>query len=338
MEKLKPSSSQEESVEDQDSYTFALASYLPDQQDIPSGIHLLSPNELAPEDGRSDEEIAAQLKMGTPLSYHNQPDPISASLEDRTASPLNYEEDAEVAEESFVEEPSEPKPVWWQRLAALFILPVEAQADQDEEIAWVTWCTATLITMVSVLAFIDLSRHIGQFALVPADPFRLQGTTLVTYFFLHANLWHLVCNLYFLLVFGDNVERDLDAPLFLTVMLAATVFGALLHSSLSADSSVPLVGSSAAISAIVVYYALRFPKRKLAVLIVSRWIPISALYGLLLWLAIQSVGVVTQLFAFSTTSYIAHIGGALIGWLAWLARRPRLEDHLRSNHPSREMN
>jgi len=102
---------------------------------------------------------------------------------------------------------SAPPDEWWKSIAAFFGMPVEFDAPAQERHPVVTWFLAAVIISASVHAFFDLQEAVQLFGLIPAHALRLHGLTFVTSFFLDAGVIHLVGNMYFLLVFGDDVEN-----------------------------------------------------------------------------------------------------------------------------------
>ena len=148
---------------------------------------------------------------------------------------------------------------------------------------------------------------------------------LVTYAFLHGDFWHLLGNMLFLWVFGDNVEDDLGHFGFLAFYLVAAVLSGLAHIMLTDLTLTPLVGASGAVSAVVAAYAIAHPKVRVWVLVLGRIpLPIPALWLILAWAGLQII-----LFAFdpgSNVSYAAHIGGLLAGAAIFpLVRRKQLQ-------------
>jgi membrane associated rhomboid family serine protease len=169
-------------------------------------------------------------------------------------------------------------------------------------------------------------RHeslIGEFALIPDRALRLGGLTLVTSFFLHAGWWHLVGNLYFLIVFGDNVEEYLGRGRWLLLLLFANLAGALSHLLAEPHSSIPCIGASGGISGLLAFYAFRFPKARLGLRIWMRysyrapWVTFPAWAGFAVWMALQFLGVFEQMNGLSNVSAMAHLGGAAAGIVAW---------------------
>jgi membrane associated rhomboid family serine protease len=159
---------------------------------------------------------------------------------------------------------------------------------------------------------------------VPANLWRDNGLSLITSFFLHAGIVHLLGNLYFLNVFGDNVEDYLGKKRFLFLLIAATVIGGLCHAYIDRASLIPAVGASGGISGLIIFYALLFPNRELGFVWVTGftrpiWHKFSALTALIVWIIWQYLGFITQIQGQATVSFAAHLGGAATGFLFWLA-------------------
>jgi membrane associated rhomboid family serine protease len=212
----------------------------------------------------------------------------------------------------------------WKSIPAIFGFPVETDTDELARRAWCTWTLAAVIGAISIWAFFHLNSAIEQFGLIPAQVFRLGGLTLLTSFFLHGGIWHLVGNLYFLLIFGDNVEDFLGRWRYVLLLLAATLTGDIVHVLLKPDSMIPCIGASGGISGVIVFYALQFPRARLSFLCRRyygwgyNWWSIPAWAALALWLLMQTFTVVMQVRGFSNVAATAHLGGAATGFALWL--------------------
>ena len=132
--------------------------------------------------------------------------------------------------------------------------------DEDASVRHVPWATWLLI-FLNVLAYLFLSGEAGgdawvkQWGLVPAEP---HWYHFITANFVHGDLMHLVGNMLFLLVFGDNVE-DAFGPLpFLALYFLGGLAGDLWFISANATSSIPSVGASGCIATLAGAYALLF--------------------------------------------------------------------------------
>jgi membrane associated rhomboid family serine protease/Zn-finger nucleic acid-binding protein len=221
----------------------------------------------------------------------------------------------------------------WKWIPAIFGFPVESETDALRRTPLFTWLLAAVILLISIKAFSNLEAVVGQFGFIPAEAFRSGGLTLLSSFFLHADWFHLLGNLYFLLIFGDNVEDFLGRLRYGLLILIATVFGDLVHLLGSPGSTTPCVGASGGISGIIVYYALQFPKARLGFMfryfVYFRWLQIPAWGALVFWLLLQTIGLVQQVHGVSNVAATAHLGGAFVGFVCWLCWRE--QEHCLAN-------
>ena len=158
-----------------------------------------------------------------------------------------------------------------------------------------------------------------DFGFVPADP---SWTTLLTSMFLHGSLWHLLGNMFFLWMFGDNVEDVLGSVTFVAVYLLSGAAAVGLHLMMSPDSHVPLIGASGAISGILGVYAAFFPKVPTDLsIILLRWevktFHVTALGAIGIWFGEQLllgwVMSVSGLDEYIPIAFWAHVGGLVFG-------------------------
>jgi membrane associated rhomboid family serine protease/Zn-finger nucleic acid-binding protein len=219
----------------------------------------------------------------------------------------------------------------WKTLPGLFGLPVEVEAPEEARFPWATAMTAFVIATVSITAFFNLKPTIQQYGLIPQQAWRDHGLTFLTSFFLHGSAWHLLGNLYFLIVFGRGVERDVGPWRWLLLFFAAGVMGDLLDIALDPRGDLPTIGASGGISGILAYYAFKFPEAKLAIffrisIVYFRWVEFPAWVGFLVWIALQAVGASRQMAGQGEVASLAHLGGVAVGvifWLTWRNPPPR---------------
>jgi len=210
---------------------------------------------------------------------------------------------------------------WWHWIPALLGMPVEHEPEGLSRWPWITWGLAAIVSVVSILAFFDLRDAVQLFGFIPTEFGRYGGLTLLTSFFLHAGIFHLLGNLYFFMVFGDNVEDFLGKGRFVLLLLCSTLLGNLLHALGAPDSTLPCVGASGGISGVITFYALTFPRARLGILVGAYfrygWIRMPAYAMFLMWVALQAFGVWAQLAGSSNVSSLAHLGGAAVGVVFW---------------------
>ena len=91
-------------------------------------------------------------------------------------------------------------------------------------------------------------QYVGGPAMGPLDKFSIpEWMTLISYMFFHFDVFHLLGNMLFLWVFGDNVEDAMGHLKFLVFYLACGVAGALAHTAVASESATPLIGASGAV-------------------------------------------------------------------------------------------
>jgi membrane associated rhomboid family serine protease len=177
-----------------------------------------------------------------------------------------------------------------------------------------------------------LERFIMGYGLIPAELLgnapiihtAIPGAlTLVTSMFLHGGLLHLLGNMLYLWIFGNNIEDLLGRFRFLLFYLACGVFAALAHVILNPNSTMPMVGASGAIAGVLGAYLISFPRARVLVLvflfIFITTARIPAFWVLGFWFIMQLMYVSSDVGAGSNIAYMAHIGGFVIGML--LVRR-----------------
>jgi membrane associated rhomboid family serine protease len=144
--------------------------------------------------------------------------------------------------------------------------------------------------------------------------------TLVTYQFFHADIAHLLGNMVFLWVFGDDIERALGRARYLAFYLLVGVGGALVFVAYDPHSGIELIGASGAIAGVVVAYLMLRPCAKITVLIGIIPLRISAYW-------VVGVFVLTQLWNLGASSksevaYWCHFGGMISGGLLFPLLKP----------------
>jgi membrane associated rhomboid family serine protease len=143
--------------------------------------------------------------------------------------------------------------------------------------------------------------------------------TLVTSMFLHGGWAHLIGNMWFLFVFGDNVEDRLGRGRFLIFYFASGFGAALLQVLIDPSSTVPMVGASGAISGVLGAYAALFPGARVLTLVpifvFIQFIELPALLLIAAWFVLQLVQGLLTLGVGSGggIAFFAHIGGFVAG-------------------------
>jgi membrane associated rhomboid family serine protease len=139
--------------------------------------------------------------------------------------------------------------------------------------------------------------------------------------FLHGGFLHILFNMWYLWIFGDNVEDRMGKGWFIVFYLAAGVAGDLAHALSDPTSAVPTIGASGAISGVLGAYVVFYPWANVYTAVVFfyflRVVAIPALLVIGAWFALQFLsGSITWLSGVSTgTAYWAHIGGFIFGFV-----------------------
>jgi len=165
---------------------------------------------------------------------------------------------------------------------------------------------------------------------------RADWYTIVTYMFMHGGWIHIVFNMWFLWVFGDNVEDAMGPVRFVLFYLLCGIAAAFTHIAASPESAFPVVGASGAIGGVMGAYAILYPRVPVHLLVVFifyiRVVVVPAYLMLGYWFLLQVVGAVPALRGTGGgVAFWAHVGGfaAGIALLPLFRDRARIEAHRR---------
>lgn len=256
--------------------------------------------------------------------------PMTPEQKEKSLSPKAREKLAvwkvELAKADYQAADTGPPEEAWKWVPAILGIPVEIDAPALSRRPWRTWSTVVLCilaTLPVLFASGSAAGYFRQWGFVPAQWYRYGGLTLITSFFLHGGWFHLLGNMYFLVVFGDNVEDRLGGVWFILLLLAGHSVGMLAHACFEPNPHIPCVGASAGISAVLAFYAVAFPRVRLGFIFrvwyVFRWVSMPAILALVLYSLLQIVGVWMQVSGISGVSYLGHLGGLVVGLVAvWL--------------------
>ena len=148
---------------------------------------------------------------------------------------------------------------------------------------------------------------------LPADYAQIPGwATLVTSLFLHGNWIHLIGNMLFLWIFGDNVEDSMGPVRYIVFYLVCGALATLMHAVTQPTMEEPLIGASGAISGILGAYLILHPKARLLVLfmvIIPLRLPAWIVLGSWILLQVINLGGGIE----KEVAWWAHIGGFIAG-------------------------
>ena len=157
-------------------------------------------------------------------------------------------------------------------------------------------------------------------------PFDVAFLTLLTSMFLHSGIAHILGNMLFLWIFGDNVEDFYGHFTYLLFYIACGVGSGLFHVVFNLSSTLPALGASGAISGVMGAYLVLYPRSRILTLVFVFLVPIPAIFILVYWFVIQFVSGIGSLGAAASggVAWWAHVGGFLIGiMVTTLAKRGR---------------
>ncbi len=201
-------------------------------------------------------------------------------------------------------------------------------------------CVAVFVFQIT-LSQSQLEAFFMQYGAVPAEITDFRNLpSLLTSMFLHGGLGHLLGNMVFLYVFGDNIEDAMGHVSYLLFYLLCGIAAGLTQILLNPDSTIPLIGASGAISGVMGAYIVLFPQGKVraivlyTVMLVPAWIMIGVWFALQLFSGFSTLGGPDV----GGVAFWAHVGGFVAGAiLVWIfrdkdavARQNAVREHHRS--------
>lgn len=198
----------------------------------------------------------------------------------------------------------------------------------------------SLIALTVLVFFLQITSpdqegFVYQYALVPMQIDLSNPQTwypFITSIFLHGGFLHIISNMLFLYVFGDNVEGEFPPFVYLFVYLGAGVIGALSQYIFMPDLTIPMLGASGAVAGSLGAYFALFPHHKITTLITLPFLitttRLSAALMLGYWFVLQIVSGVGSFGGIEEgvggVAYFAHIGGFVFGFIvAKMLPRPQ---------------
>ncbi len=172
-----------------------------------------------------------------------------------------------------------------------------------------------------------LNLFMYHYGLVPVNLFE-RPQTVLTHMFLHGSWLHIIGNMWFLWVFGDNVEDRLGRLRYLVFYILSGLGAAIIQMLVSfvfGGANIPMVGASGAISGVLGAYLWMFPHARILALVpiffFLTFMELPAVFFIGLWILIQVInGLITlPLSGVGGVAWFAHIGGFVVGYL--LAKR-----------------
>ena len=198
------------------------------------------------------------------------------------------------------------------------MFPLYDQSIKSQRPPYLTIFLITANVAIFLFTFFspNFDQIIQEYGTVPSQILKGENlSTLFTSMFLHAGFLHLIGNMWFLWLFGDNVEHDLGKIRFLIFYFIAGIIASLIHvfSVSPRELNIPTIGASGAISGLLGGYVILFPKNKIRAFMMLYFRPIlfdvPAFFYVGVWFLYQLLYVGTP----TSVAYMAHIGGFIAG-------------------------
>jgi membrane associated rhomboid family serine protease len=204
------------------------------------------------------------------------------------------------------------------------MFPLGDDDSQRRTLPVVTYALIGVNVLVFLLELSGGDAFINAWAFVPArfaaNPGG-QAITIFTAMFMHGGWMHLLGNMLFLWIFGDNVEDRFGRLKFLLFYLLTGIAATFAQFALAPHSPVPNVGASGAIAGVLGAYILMFPHARVNVLLGRQVVAMPAIVVLGFWIAVQlfsgvgTIGHTGESAGTGGVAYMAHIGGFFTGLL-----------------------
>lgn len=201
----------------------------------------------------------------------------------------------------------------------------------SRHVPFVTWGLIGVNFAIFFMSYLsdDWGFWVKNFALYPQEIVSGSGFyRLISSMFLHGSWGHIIGNMLFLYLFGDNVEDALGHSKFLIFYLLSGIIASLIYAFMNAHSFVPLIGASGAIAAVMGGYFLLYPRAKidflLVLIIYIRIIALPAWLVLGAWFGFQTIMSFGGAQEGANIAYLAHFGGFIFGFLLMLPKFWRL--------------
>jgi len=196
---------------------------------------------------------------------------------------------------------------------------------KDENVSktrpYVTYALIIINVVVFFWSLFDYENIINAYGFKPAD---FAILTIFTSMFLHGGLDHIFGNMWFLWIFGDNVEDKFGKAKYIVFYLLSGIAATLTHYLTNLGSDIPTIGASGAISGVLGAYLAFFPKVRVHVASYYYHGTVPASYMLAFWFVLQLIfGAASFAGARgSGIAFFAHIGGFVFGYaVAYLYKK-----------------
>ncbi|HEU19921.1 MAG TPA: rhomboid family intramembrane serine protease [Deltaproteobacteria bacterium] len=184
-----------------------------------------------------------------------------------------------------------------------------------------------IVFLIEMMFVSGIDRFIYTYGLVPARytvpsiavHFTLfdQLVSFVSFMFLHGGFWHLLGNMWFLYIFGDNVEDHFGHVKYLIFYLLCGWLSGMTHLVVNWTSHIPTIGASGAVAGVMGAYFILYPRARvltvIPIIIIPYFIEIPAAFFLAVWFLFQFLNAALSDAHAAGIAWWAHIGGFIFG-------------------------
>jgi membrane associated rhomboid family serine protease len=200
------------------------------------------------------------------------------------------------------------------------------------------YITVTIIALNAIAWFFELSmgeRQLTEFLFVyGVVPAAFSWPTLITSMFLHGSWSHVIGNMWYLWIFGDNVEDRLGHGRFIVFYLLCGIAAAMGQIAMDPSSELPTIGASGAIAGVMGAYFVLYPHSRVLTLIPWIFIQIVEVPAIVLlgfWFLMQflsagAIAVTASSHGGGGVAFAAHVAGFVVGMLGvFVFRKPQVD-------------
>lgn len=185
----------------------------------------------------------------------------------------------------------------------------------------VTYTIIAVNVMVFILrVFMEFSGYLdwffNTFAIIPF--LIVQGEqlyTLITAMFIHGDIFHILFNMLYLYIFGNNIEDSMGSGRFILFYAVCGVLASFAHIYMDPTSPIPTIGASGAVAGVLGAYMVLYPRERVDALLGYFYVRVRAVVVLLSWFALQLLYGILSLgdTSHGGVAFFAHIGGFVAG-------------------------
>lgn len=210
------------------------------------------------------------------------------------------------------------------------MFPLDDASRRPTRFPIVTASIVALNALAFVFELMGGDSFVVQWSVIPADIVAGRHlTTIVTALFMHASWSHIVGNMIFLWAFGPEIEDAMNPGRYAAFYLIGGIASMLAQVAVDSGSTIPNLGASGAIAAVMGAFLITFPRDRIRTLLVIGWfvrvtfVPAALLIGFWFLVQLLSFGAITDVQS-GGVAYVAHIAGVVFGAAtARLFERPR---------------